>query len=38
MILSLFIVLLLASRMIGLHPDPPNPKWRPNEANDLDRN
>jgi hypothetical protein len=25
-------------RMIGLHPDYPNPKWKPNEANDLDRN
>lgn len=25
-------------RMIGLHPDHPNPKWKPNKANDLDRN
>ena len=25
-------------RMIGLHPDYPNPKWKPNKANDLDRN
>jgi len=25
-------------RMIGLHPDHPNPKWKPNIANDLDRN
>ena len=25
-------------RMIGLHPNYPNPKWKPNQANDLDRN
>ncbi|MCA9122732.1 MAG: DUF4838 domain-containing protein [Planctomycetaceae bacterium] len=25
-------------RMIGLHPDHPNPKWKPNNANDLDQN
>ena len=24
-------------RMIGLHPNHPNPKWKPNGANDLDR-
>jgi len=25
-------------RMKGLHPDFPNPKWKPNKANDLDQN
>jgi hypothetical protein len=25
-------------RMMGLHPDYPNPKWKPNRANDLDQN
>ena len=25
-------------RMIGLHPDHPNPKWKPNRPNDVDRN
>ena len=35
---ALFTVLLLAPRIIGLHPDHPNPKWKPNRANALDRN
>ena len=26
------------SRMIGQHPDYPNPKWKPNEVKDLDQN
>ena len=26
------------SRMRGLHPDYPNPKWKPSKANDLDQN
>ena len=25
-------------RMNGLHPDYPDPKWKPNQANDLDQN
>jgi len=25
-------------RMLGLHPDHPNPKWKPNATNDLDQN
>lgn len=25
-------------RMLGLHPDYPNPKWKPAKVNDLDRN
>jgi len=25
-------------RMKGLHPDYPNPKWKPNKAYDLDQN
>ena len=28
----------IAPRMVGLHPDHPNPKWKPGEVKDLDKN
>ena len=28
----------ITPRMVGLHPDHPNPKWKPGKVKDLDKN